>query len=121
MINLTKIKKVAVVGASNNQEKFGYQVTKNLFSRGFEIFPVNPKEKEILGQKVYSDIELLNNDIDLLIFVLPPTIGIEILRKSYDLGFRKFWFQPGAESKEIKDFLADKNDVEVVFDSCIMM
>ncbi len=44
---------VAVVGASNNLSGINYYLVANLVNLGFKgkIFPVNPKEKEIMGLK----------------------------------------------------------------------
>lgn len=38
----------AVVGASNNEEKYGYKVFKDLLDAGYKVLPINPSEKEIL-------------------------------------------------------------------------
>ncbi len=42
---------VAVIGASNAPEKFGYIILKNILEAGFRgpVYPVNPKAAEILG------------------------------------------------------------------------
>ena len=47
---------VAVIGASSNSEKIGYQVLNNVIKAGFagKIYPINPKDDEILGQKHIS-------------------------------------------------------------------
>jgi len=45
-------KKFAVVGASDNAEKYGNQILKNLKNRGYEVYPVNTKLKEIEGTRV---------------------------------------------------------------------
>ncbi|MFA6536814.1 MAG: CoA-binding protein [Patescibacteria group bacterium] len=120
MLNLKNIKSIAVIGASNNQAKFGYKIVKNLLSRNFVVVPINQGEKEILEQKVYSGLAELNTKVDLLVFVVPPESGLLILQKAYQLGYRKFWFQPGAESQEIKEFLQTKKDLDFVLNSCIM-
>ncbi|MGE5849395.1 MAG: CoA-binding protein, partial [Candidatus Methylomirabilota bacterium] len=45
-------KSVAVVGASNAPEKYGYIILKNILDAGFagSVYPVNPKATEILGR-----------------------------------------------------------------------
>ena len=49
-------KTVAVVGASNNPDKTGYQVLKNIIDGGYQgrIYPINPKAEEILGCSLLS-------------------------------------------------------------------
>jgi len=57
----------------------------------------------------------------LIVFVVPPEVGIEELKKAYNRGFRKFWFQPGAESKEIIEFSKNLSDADFSFIKCIMV
>jgi len=49
-------KSVAFYGASNMMQKFGSIHLTNLLSAGFQgkVFPIHPKEQEILGFKAYS-------------------------------------------------------------------
>jgi len=39
-------KKFAIVGATNDTKKYGYEIFKNLKKRGYEVYPVNPRLKE---------------------------------------------------------------------------
>ena len=65
-----KPRSVAVFGASRNPEKPGRVLLRNLIRGGYkgEIYPLNPKAKEIEGLKVYTPEEL--PDIDLAIFAI---------------------------------------------------
>jgi len=47
---LNKKNVFAVVGASRDPRKYGYQVYKDL-KCGYEVYPINPNAKEILGDK----------------------------------------------------------------------
>ena len=49
---LEDAKSIAIVGASPNKERDSYKVMKYLLEKGYEVFPVNPKESGniILGQ-----------------------------------------------------------------------
>jgi len=113
-------KKIAVVGASKNPRKYGNIIVKDLKSKGFEVYPVNPKYDEIEGLKCYKSVKDLPKDVDVIVFVLPPQIGLQVAKEAIDAGFKRLWFQPGAESEEIKEFLSQKN-VEYSFNRCIMV
>ena len=70
-------KSVAIIGASKNKTKRGYQAIKTLLADGFEgeIYPVNPKEEKILGLACYKDIMDIEGPVDLaLITTLARTI-----------------------------------------------
>ncbi len=118
--NLKTLRKIGIIGATINKEKYGFIVLKNLLDKGYEIYPVNPKYKEILGIKCYKSVKELPLDIDLLVFVLSPDKGNEIVKEALERGFRNFWFQPGAESEEIKKLL-EKSNANFVFNKCIMI
>ncbi|MHA1836040.1 MAG: CoA-binding protein, partial [Candidatus Odinarchaeia archaeon] len=52
--------------------------------------------------------------------VVPPSIGIEIVKEAKKLGIKKIWLQPGAESDEIISY-CKKNNMDVVYGQCIMI
>ncbi|MEN6423021.1 MAG: CoA-binding protein [Smithella sp.] len=65
-------KSVAIIGASDNKNKGGYSIIKNV-TAGFKgkIYPVNKSYKEILGIPCYPDIASIPGDIDLAIYFIP--------------------------------------------------
>lgn len=64
---------VAIIGASYNSEKVGYKILENIINGGYrgKIFPVNPKNGEILGREVCKSILDINEKIDLAILAIP--------------------------------------------------
>lgn len=76
-------KVVAVVGASANKSKIGYQILSNVVDCGFEgeILPINPKEDTILGKKAYKTILEYDGQIDLVIITVPAPFVIETMEQ----------------------------------------
>jgi predicted CoA-binding protein len=62
----------AVIGASNNQEKYGYKVFKYLHESGYNVVPVNLKESEIQGVTAYKSVLDYPTKIDVVFVVIPP-------------------------------------------------
>ena len=64
---------VAIIGASRNETKRGYQAIRTLQEEKFEgkIFPVNPKEKSILGFKCYPSVMDISEPIDVALVATP--------------------------------------------------
>lgn len=110
----------AVVWASNNKEKYGYKVFKDLIDAKYMVIPINPTEKEILGKKVYATISESKNKIDVVIFVTQPKITELILEEVKTLGIKNVWLQPGAQSDAAIEF-CKKNMIECIHDACIMI
>jgi len=65
---------VAIIGASNSPEKWGNRILFNLTRGGYpgRIFPVNPREKEVLGLEAAPSILEIHPDIDLAVITIPP-------------------------------------------------
>lgn len=64
---------VAIVGASANPAKRGYQVVAALGASGFEgpVYPVNPRGGEILGRPAYASVDDLPEAPDLAYIATP--------------------------------------------------
>ncbi|MBN1157173.1 CoA-binding protein [Candidatus Woesearchaeota archaeon] len=108
----------AVVGASNNQDKYGYKVLKELSGKGYSVVPVNPKEKEILGLRAYRSISEVKK-ADVVIFVVKPEVTLEVLKECLKTRIDKVWFQPGSESSEAIEFCT-KNRIDF-FLGCMLI
>ena len=64
---------IAIIGASREPEKIGYQCLKNLINGGYEgrIYPINPNTEEILGLKSFTSLKDISDEIDLALIVIP--------------------------------------------------
>jgi len=73
---------VAIVGASNSPEKWGNRVLYNLTRGGYKghIYPVNPRESEVLGFKAYPAILDLPSGTDLVVLTIPPGAAVGAVR-----------------------------------------
>jgi predicted CoA-binding protein len=113
-------KRFAVVGATDNPQKYGNQIVKNLKSRGYEVYPVNPRLKEIEGSRCYSTIADIPVKIDVVDFVVPPEVTEKILKQCKELKLDRIWLQPGSESEKAIAF-CHANNMKVVHSVCVMM
>ncbi len=81
---------VAVVGASRDKTKLGHAVLKNLLECGYEgeVYPINPKAKEILGQRTYPSVLEVSRDIDLAVIVVPDRLVPSVLEECGQKGIK---------------------------------
>ncbi|MER8766761.1 acetate--CoA ligase family protein [Mesorhizobium sp. M0968] len=72
---------VAIIGASSNPDKRGYQIINALkkSSYGYPILPVNPRGGTIVGLPVFSDIDALPECVDIAVIVRPAEEVPDIL------------------------------------------
>ncbi|WP_297507927.1 CoA-binding protein [Thermococcus sp.] len=63
---------IAVIGASNDPLKLGYEVFKNLKKyRDGKVYPVNVKDEVVQGVKAYRNVKDIPDEVELAIIVVP--------------------------------------------------
>jgi len=72
---------VAIVGASTDETKRGYQAIETLQEGGYEgdIYPVNPSAEEIRGLEVYPTVSAIPSRVDLALIVTPAHVVPDVL------------------------------------------
>ncbi|MFW5873098.1 MAG: CoA-binding protein [Bacillota bacterium] len=108
-----KLKNWAVVGASDNKDKFGYKIVKVLNDSNYNVFPVNPRLEKIDGVKCYKSLNEINEEIDVVDMVVRPEIGQKVIPEIADNNIDYIWLQPGTRSDDI-DELTKKYNLKVV-------
>src|SRR5579864_2925559 len=76
---LAESKTVAVVGLSHKPYRASYGVSEALLDSGYRIFPVNPKETEVLGEKCYARLEDIPEKVDIVDIFRRPEFVPEIV------------------------------------------
>jgi predicted CoA-binding protein len=117
---LNKKNVFAVVGASRDPRKYGYQVYKDLKNAGYKVHAVNPNAQEILGDKCYQSLEDLPVKPDVVDVVVPPEATEHTVETCKRLGITKVWMQPGSESGKAVKF-CEENSIDVVYGVCVMI
>ena len=92
---------IAIVGASNDRSKFGNKAVRAFVQKGWQVFPVNPRETMIEGQRAYASIKDLPVRPDLVSVYLPPAVGLQVLPDIAEKGCDELWLNPGADSEEV--------------------
>lgn len=116
------MKKIVLVWASNDAEKFWNKILKDLVLKWYTVIPVNPKEKRVEWIKCSSNLDAIYEDYDIINFVVPPKVTIQILKKYVDkINDKKIWCQPWSSDDDVKEFLEKNNFKDFITDSCIMI
>lgn len=115
---LTSATTIAVVGASANPERPSHGIMKMLLAAGYRVFPVNPKETEVLGQKAYASLAELPEKIDI----------VDVFRRSEDtpgiadeavaIGAKTLWLQLGVTNDDAAA-RATAGGLIVIMDMCL--
>lgn len=92
---------VAIVGASNNPLRINHNLVANLVNLGFRgrIYPVHPKENEILGLKTYPSVKHINETVDLAVIGVSHSLTLGILRDCVEKGIKRVTIIAGGFSE----------------------
>ena len=116
---LRRSRSVAIVGASDNPARASYFVATYLLSSSpYEIYFVNPRATEILGQPVYAslaDLPVVPNIVD--VFRKHDDLP-GVAQEAIDVGAKALWLQLGSWNEEAAA-LAEGAGLSVVMDRCI--
>ncbi len=110
----------AIVGASNNLEKYGYKVFKDFLDWWYKVIPINPKEQEILWQHVYPTLSSVDKKIDVVICVVPPNVTELVVDEVKKIWIKNIWMQPWSQN-DISIQKCLDNWINCVHDACIMI
>lgn len=89
---------VAVIGASNDRQKFGNRAVRAYLEQGYTVVPINPAEAEVEGLRAYASILDVPGTVDLASFYVPPDVGEQVIDEVARKGVAEVWLNPGAES-----------------------
>jgi predicted CoA-binding protein len=117
---LNKKNSFAVVGASRDPHKYGYQVFRDLKNAGYAVYPINPNADEILGDKCYPSLDDLPSKPDVVDAVVPPKVTEQVVETCRKLRIKKVWMQPGSESETAIKF-CQENAIAAIYGVCVMI
>ena len=88
-------------------------------SSGYRIIPVNPAEREVLGEKAYASLEEIPEPIDIVNIFRRSEYVPEIVDAAIRIHAKCVWMQEGVVHEEAAA-KARAAGLEVVMDRCIL-
>lgn len=122
---------IAIVGASRDPRKMSYCWVRGLLRSGFAggVFPVNPKETEVLEQRCYPSVRDIPGPVDLAIVCVPRALAISVVEDCAAKGVKGVHFFTGGfrETGQPEDLAleervvaaARENGIRVIGPNCI--
>ncbi|MBH0156231.1 MULTISPECIES: CoA-binding protein [Fictibacillus] len=117
--NLLKLRKrIAVVGLSDQPFRTSYMVSEYMQNAGYEIIPVNPNVREVLGQKAFATLEEIEGHVDIVNVFRRSEYLPEVARSAAKIKAGFFWAQLGLYSAEAEEILQSAT-IPYIMDKCI--
>ncbi len=111
----------AVVGASQDREKYGNKVLRAYLQGRRTVYPVNPKADQVEGLAAYPDLASLTQAVHGVSIITPPPVTEQVVAQAVRLGIQHLWLQPGAESQAAVE-LAQQAGMNVIWGGpCILV
>ena len=115
---LKRAKKIAVVGLSDNPDRTSYMVSKAMQDNGYEIIPVNPAVKEVLGVKAIGSLKELDEHVDIVNVFRRSEFVMDLAKDFLEIDADVFWTQLDVIDEEAFQMLKE-NGRKVIMDRCI--
>jgi len=118
---LTTVRTIAMVGASEKDNRPSYFAFKYLLERGYNMIPVNPGQAghEFLGRKVYAQLLDIPEPVDMVDIFRASQYAVAIVEQALQMQPRPrvIWMQLGVRNDEAAA-LAEANGLKVVMNRC---
>ena len=109
---------IAVVGLSPKENRPSNMVGRYLKEKGYRIIPVNPGQKEILGEVCYPDLDSVGEKIDIVNIFRRPEDTPPIVEQAVAAGVKAVWMQQGVVNQDAAG-LAREAGLMCIMDFCI--
>jgi len=109
---------IAIVGLSSNELRASFFVGYYLKRHGYRVIPVNPREREILGERSYTRLLDVPVPVDVVNVFRAPDALPEIARDAVAVHSPFLWCQFGVINLEAAR-IAEEGGVTVIMDRCL--
>jgi predicted CoA-binding protein len=92
---LKEIKRIAIVGISKDRHRDSHYIGRYLKHVGYEIVPVNPGSKTILGEPCYPNLKSIPLPVDAVDIFRKPSEILEVVDQAIEIGAKVIWLQLG--------------------------
>ena len=115
---LETTKTIAVVGLSDKPDRDSYQVAAYLQQQGYRIIPVNPRAKEVLGEKAYASLRDVPEPVEVVQIFRRSEEVLPIVEDAIAVGAKVIWMQSGIVNEEAAA-RAEAAGLKVIMDACM--
>ncbi len=115
-----KSKRIAVVGVSQSETKFGNSVYRALKSKGYDVIPVHQTMENFDQDLCYKTIQAISPKVDAVLINVKKGNVKSILDDAHQAEIKKIWLQQGSETPETVQY-AQMLGLNIVSGSCILM
>jgi predicted CoA-binding protein len=115
---LKEYRTVAIVGASSDPERPSFRVLSYLSEHGYNVIPVNPHEREVLGMASYPNLSSIPEKVEVVDIFRRSEEVMPVVEEAIKIGAKVVWMQEGVINEEAAAKARDAG-LLVVMDKCM--
>ena len=96
-------KRVAIIGASNDRNKYGNKALRAFERQGYAVIPINPNESTVEGHKTFASVLDVPGPIDMATVYIHADAGVRVMEQLAKKGVGEVWLNPGADDDVVVD------------------
>src|ERR1041385_4553685 len=111
---------IAIVGLSDDPNRTSNHVGGYLQDAGYQIIPINPNCKTVLGQQCFASLEELKQPPDVVLVFRRSEYTPQIAEQAVAAKAKGLWLQVGIHHPEAKR-IAENSGLDYIEDRCMMV
>lgn len=115
---LKEYRTVAMVGLSPDPRRPSHKVASYLAEHGYEVIPVNPHAKEILGKTSYPDLSSVPKGVEVVDIFRKSEEVMPVVDEAIKIGAKAVWMQEGVINEQAASRARDMG-LLVVMNKCM--
>lgn len=115
---LSEHRTIAMVGLSANPSRPSHFAAIYMLAEGYEVIPVNPREREILGRPCYPSLRDIPRPVEIVDIFREPAAVPPIVDEAIAIGAKVIWMQLGVIDEDSAR-RARAAGLAVVMDACV--
>lgn len=116
---LSKYYHFAVIGVSQNKEKYGFKIYQRLKDRGYDVYGISPIYNNVDGDPLYPSLEDIDHPIDVVVFVVKKEHAYNYVNEMAGLGVHYAWMQPNTYDDELLEYMKSVGITPII--GCILV
>ena len=109
----------AIVGVSQDKQKYGYEVFEALRNNGYRVYPVNPKYTSIDEQSCYPSLHALPEKPEVVVTATPPAVTEKVAETCAQLSIGTIWMPPGTWTEKSVE-ICKAHGIQEIHDLCLV-
>ncbi len=116
---LKRYRTFAVVGVSQDKQKYGYEVFEALLNNGYQVYPVNPKYTNIDEHPCYPSLQALPETPEVVVTATSPAVTEKVAETCAQLSIQMLWMPPETWSEKSIE-ICNAHGIQEIHDLCLV-